>query len=47
MDADEQGQQTNLGFAIALSLMISMAMQGLFNLRYRLEDPFDRDVRTG
>ena len=28
LDADEQGQKTNLGFAIALSLMISMAMQG-------------------
>jgi hypothetical protein len=33
LEEDEEGQKTNLGFAIALSVMISMAMQGLFNLR--------------
>lgn len=33
-------QSTNLEFAIALSIITSSAMQGLFNVRHKLEDPF-------
>jgi hypothetical protein len=34
VDGSGADPKTSLGFAIALSLVISMAMQGLFNLRY-------------
>lgn len=31
---------TNLAFAIALSVITASAMQGLYNVRHQLEDPF-------
>jgi hypothetical protein len=34
LDNSAEADKTSLAFAIALSLVISMAMQGLFNLRY-------------
>ena len=39
-------QSTNILFAILLSIITSSAMQGLYNLRFQLEDPFYDPLRT-
>lgn len=32
--------QTNLGFAVALSVITAASLSGLYNIRYHIEDPF-------
>ena len=40
-------EATNLAFAIALTVITSSAMQGLYNVRHQLEDPFRSPRQEG
>jgi len=41
LKSDEAEAWTNEWFAMSLSILTTMAMMGLFNIRYALEDPFN------